>query len=238
MDTVSLEVQTALARRMPIIPVLVDDAVMPRPGELPQRLQEFSFINALKIDSGVDFNIHIGRLIEALDQILGRYTISSRADVGGHQRKIGSLPSTRVHGMVASQRSKFSRIAIIYISASVGMIWLAHYLIVIKLNLNFGYMRLATVIVSAACGFLLSWRYRCSWPSAVLISAVVAVTAVTGMVFTVAFIDRAPFVPSSIFEWQEIMEVLVLIILSTGAGNLVAAWCLLVKLRKHRRTGT
>jgi TIR domain-containing protein len=42
-DPVRIEVQTGLARGMPIIPVLIDDAVMPQPSDLPDTLDNSAF---------------------------------------------------------------------------------------------------------------------------------------------------------------------------------------------------
>jgi TIR domain len=70
-DPVRVEVQTALIQKMRILPVLIEDAIMPAPGDLPESLREFSFLNALHIDSGLDFKIHVARLIAALDQMIG-----------------------------------------------------------------------------------------------------------------------------------------------------------------------
>jgi TIR domain-containing protein len=71
-DPVRVEVQTALMPKMRILPVLIEGAIMPAPSDLPESLREFSFLNALHIDSGLDFKIHAGRLIATLDQIVGR----------------------------------------------------------------------------------------------------------------------------------------------------------------------
>src|SRR6516162_2816409 len=45
-DPVRIELETALRRRIPVIPVLVDDSRMPRPTELPESIKDFSFRNA------------------------------------------------------------------------------------------------------------------------------------------------------------------------------------------------
>jgi hypothetical protein len=45
-DPVRVEVETALARGMPVIPVLVDGARMPSPSDLPETLQPFALTSA------------------------------------------------------------------------------------------------------------------------------------------------------------------------------------------------
>jgi hypothetical protein len=69
-DPVRVEVEMALQRGMPIIPVLVNGAHMPKPEELPQPLKDFSFRNAAEVESGRDFRQHMDRLIRSIDKIL------------------------------------------------------------------------------------------------------------------------------------------------------------------------
>ena len=48
-DYVRQEIQLAFELRKRIIPVLVQGAVMPRPGELPDELRELAFQNAVSL---------------------------------------------------------------------------------------------------------------------------------------------------------------------------------------------
>jgi hypothetical protein len=66
-DPVRFEIEMALARAIPIIPVLVQGALMPAAEELPPGLRDFSFRNAITIDGGRDFHIHLDRLIRAIE---------------------------------------------------------------------------------------------------------------------------------------------------------------------------
>ena len=56
---------------VPILPVLIDGAMMPDPEQLPDSIKEFAFLNALEIESGRDFKVHIQRLFGAVAQLLG-----------------------------------------------------------------------------------------------------------------------------------------------------------------------
>jgi hypothetical protein len=69
-DPVRIEVETALKRRIPIVPILVAGANMPAPATLPVGLRELSFLNAAPLDSGRDFHQHMERLIRSMDRIL------------------------------------------------------------------------------------------------------------------------------------------------------------------------
>jgi hypothetical protein len=69
-DPVRVEIETALRKDKPLIPVLVSRAVMPHPEALPDSLQDFAYRNAIQVDSGQDFDVHVGRLIRTMEQIL------------------------------------------------------------------------------------------------------------------------------------------------------------------------
>jgi TPR repeat protein len=69
-DPVRIEIETVLLKQVPLIPVLVLRAAMPRAAQLPDTLKEFAYRHAVQIDAGQDFDIHAGRLIRAVDRIL------------------------------------------------------------------------------------------------------------------------------------------------------------------------
>lgn len=68
-DPVRVEIETALALKIRIIPVLTGGASMPQAKELPNSIQALSFRNAAPCDPGRDFNTHVERLIRATDEI-------------------------------------------------------------------------------------------------------------------------------------------------------------------------
>jgi hypothetical protein len=69
-DPVRIEVETALQRGIPTIPVLVGGAGMPKADDLPDSLKNLSFHNAAEVDSGRDFHAHMDRLIRSMDAAL------------------------------------------------------------------------------------------------------------------------------------------------------------------------
>jgi len=69
-DPVRLEIETALRKAKPLIPVLVSRAVMPHPDFLPDSLHDLVYRNAVQVDSGLDFDVHVGRLIRAIERLL------------------------------------------------------------------------------------------------------------------------------------------------------------------------
>jgi len=68
-DYVRVEVEAALSRRIPVIPLLVGGADMPEPHALPESIRDFAYRNAVAIDSGRDFDHHMNGLIRATDEI-------------------------------------------------------------------------------------------------------------------------------------------------------------------------
>src|ERR1700681_4273845 len=73
-DPVRVEVDAALRKGVPLIPVLVLRAQMPRADQLPPSLEDFAYRNAARIDAGQDFDTHMGRLIRAIDNVLQEKT--------------------------------------------------------------------------------------------------------------------------------------------------------------------
>lgn len=65
-DVVRLEIASALAQQIPIIPVLVNNTTMPQAAMLPPDVQDLAFRNALPLDSGMDFHLHVERLIRSI----------------------------------------------------------------------------------------------------------------------------------------------------------------------------
>src|SRR5262249_3824547 len=69
-DPVRIEVESALKYGSVVIPVLVADAEMPQPSELPDSLKDFSYRNAAEVDAGRDFHQHMERLIRSMEHVL------------------------------------------------------------------------------------------------------------------------------------------------------------------------
>jgi hypothetical protein len=65
-DFVAYEIRAALARNIPVIPVLVGRASMPGDQDLPEGLKGLAYRNAAEVRSGRDFHDHVGRLIRGI----------------------------------------------------------------------------------------------------------------------------------------------------------------------------
>lgn len=67
-DPVRVEIETALRKNTPLIPVLVSRGSMPRVEQLPESLRDFAYHNAVAVDTGQDFDVHMARLMRSMDR--------------------------------------------------------------------------------------------------------------------------------------------------------------------------
>jgi uncharacterized protein YecT (DUF1311 family) len=101
-DPVRIEVETALKRDIPIVPVLVRGVKMPEVGELPGSLRDFAFRHAVNVDGGRDFDHHIEGLIRSLDQFFGTRSGDSEGMVSAERRKPSFLKKYGLAGGLAA----------------------------------------------------------------------------------------------------------------------------------------
>jgi hypothetical protein len=65
-DFVRIEIESALNRDIPIIPLLVRGAAMPAEGKLPRSLQKLAYRNGIPVRADPDFHRDMDRLIETV----------------------------------------------------------------------------------------------------------------------------------------------------------------------------
>jgi hypothetical protein len=78
-DFVRLEIESALAQKKRVIPVLVNDAKMPKLTNLPESLRPFARCNAVKL-SHERFRADVGALIQSLESVLAESDAARRAE--------------------------------------------------------------------------------------------------------------------------------------------------------------
>jgi hypothetical protein len=66
-DYVRLEIETAFANRLEVLPILVEGGTMPPLADLPRSMQLVARINAMQVDSGSDFDSHMKGLYRAIE---------------------------------------------------------------------------------------------------------------------------------------------------------------------------
>jgi len=76
-DFIRLEIETALAAAVPLIPVLVDDATMPRADELPPSIVQLSHRNGFQIRLDPYFDDDMRRVISSIEHVLASPPIPS-----------------------------------------------------------------------------------------------------------------------------------------------------------------
>lgn len=75
-DYVRIEIESALKRGIPIIPVLVDEAELPSETDLPPSIQSIVFLNAAELSAGRDRHQHMERLIKGLEAIFSQKALA------------------------------------------------------------------------------------------------------------------------------------------------------------------
>lgn len=66
-DYVRIEIESALSRKIPVIPILIDEAFMPKAADLPKSIQNIVYRNATELRAGSDYRQHVDRLIRGLE---------------------------------------------------------------------------------------------------------------------------------------------------------------------------
>ena len=79
-DFVRIEIQAALDRKIPVVPVLVAKASMPNEENLPPELAELAMMNAAEMRAGADLQTHLKRLIGGLDHLLAEQEAARKAE--------------------------------------------------------------------------------------------------------------------------------------------------------------
>jgi TIR domain len=238
LDPIRIEIYTALTQNLLVVPVLVDNAQMPSPDDLPRNIKEFAYRNAMRVDSGADFPVHIGRLVAVIARSLGRE--SETAPNANAVDATTTLPSPQTRAasprdLGSPARTPLSAL-LPYFASMVILLLLAHYLIVMKLDSNPLYVLIIGIVFPASCGFLL-FRAGFGIGAAALLGLSVSLVVVAAILTLVGLIDRHQILPSNVAEWQETLEFVVSITLATAAGNLLACYLptALRRLRQFRR---
>ena len=115
-DYVRIEVESALKRNIPVIPVLIEEATMPSPADLPPSLESMSFRNAAEIRAGRDLRQHIEQLIQGLETIIkptaSGATPKNDEPSGPSEAKTPSMEKPRTQGSPAKQSDDSSTLLI------------------------------------------------------------------------------------------------------------------------------
>jgi tetratricopeptide (TPR) repeat protein len=81
-DFVRIEIESALKRNIPVIPLLVSGATMPTAEDLPDSLKELAFRNGTQIRPGPDFRVDMARLAKNLQRHFDSIRTEAGDDLG------------------------------------------------------------------------------------------------------------------------------------------------------------
>ena len=104
---------------------------------------------------------------------------------------------------------------------AIAAVLAAHYLIVVKLDLDDIYLRAAVFVIGAGFGSLTFAPLGRNLALVLLGGFAVGLLSVLGMLTVVGLIDGVSILPSGVAEWQETAEYLATIIIGTGLGATV-----------------
>jgi len=234
-DPVRDEIEAALERDLPLIPVLVDGAKMPGKADLPASLERLAFLNAPEVRTGPDFNAHMDRLIVAIDRIL---------PANPSYPPIPVLPAPQAtshhqHQAGGSRPGSWLSDLMLYLGVPLVVLLVAHHLIVNSLDLNPEYLRIIAIAVPLLFGFLRSWRSGRGTGSALAVAAALGLIAVAGMTTSEGLNSGQPIMPETRAEWRENIEYAVSIALAFMVGHALAMGLAAVmrwRLRSVKRT--
>ncbi len=91
-DFVRIELESALGRNIPVVPVLVGQALVPQPGDLPEGLRELAFRHGLAVRADPDFHHDVERLIRGINHVLSALAAGWGARRNRHSRPRRPLP--------------------------------------------------------------------------------------------------------------------------------------------------
>jgi hypothetical protein len=97
-DWVRIEVETALERGIPVVPLLIDGAALPNREQLPESLWPLLRRNALPVDSGRDFHAQLTRLVRDLQLQLGtEIPRPVAAPINANLQSMTAMPASSVN---------------------------------------------------------------------------------------------------------------------------------------------
>jgi hypothetical protein len=103
----------------------------------------------------------------------------------------------------------------------IALLLIAHYVMIIRLDVKVLYLRFVSMALPLPFGFLLFWKMRANIGAAAVIGAIVGLVAVLGMLAVVGYFDNVPVVPRDRQEWQEALEYALSIMLAVVTGYMI-----------------
>jgi hypothetical protein len=109
----------------------------------------------------------------------------------------------------------------LYVILPVLLLLLAHYLIIIGLDLRPLALRIVSIAIPLPFGFALYWQARQGLVASLVVGFIVGILAVAGMLAVVGYVDNVSAVPADRREWREAFEYAISIMLAMVTGQLL-----------------
>ncbi|MDQ6622994.1 MAG: toll/interleukin-1 receptor domain-containing protein, partial [Verrucomicrobiota bacterium] len=85
-DYVRIEIESALKRDIPVIPVLVEEALMPAAEDLPESIRPLVYRNAAELRAGRDMDSQRERLMDGLESIFAAKSPAPKEEPAIHEK--------------------------------------------------------------------------------------------------------------------------------------------------------
>jgi hypothetical protein len=213
-DPVRVEIETALERKIPILPVLVDGAKMPESTELPTEFGSFAYLNAAEVATGRDFRSHIERLIGAIDQVA----------TGNPAAATPQLISRRVQARTSHPDGEQTWLnnTVCYFAAPLIILLIAHHLVVNAYDFDVLYLQAACVAVPFSFGAALFWLGSQNTAAATAFAAALGIVADAAMTVSQSLYSGDSIMPQTRGEWWDNIDYAALVAISYIIGHLAA----------------
>lgn len=202
-DPVRVEIETALERKTPILPVLVDGAKMPDGAELPAAFGNFAYLNATEVATGRDFHNHMERLIDAINGLATGAT--------------SVPPSSR--RWAASARHNLANDLLRYFVLPLVLLLVVHHIIINAYDLNTLYLQIGCVGIPLLFGAALSRLSGRGTIAAVAFAIGLGIIGNSAMTVSQSLYSGDPIMPQTRFEWWDNIDFAAIITLSYLAGH-------------------
>jgi|SRR5580704_349546 hypothetical protein len=206
-DPVRAEIETALERKLPILPVLVDGAKMPNSSELPAEFGNFAYLNAAEVMTGRDFRSHIDRLIGAID----------RVTAGNADTATPLLISGRGQSATPARQTLLNDL-LLYLALPLVLLLVVHHIVINAYDLNTLYLQIGCVGIPLLFGAALSRLSDRSTVAAVAFAIGLGIVGDSAMTVSQSLYSGDPIMPQTRFEWWDNIDFAAIIALSYLAG--------------------
>jgi hypothetical protein len=206
-DPVRAEIETALERKLPILPVLVDGAKMPDNSELPIEFGNFAYLNAAEVMTGRDFRSHMDRLVGAIDRLAeGNAAAATPLLTSGRGQPAPSARQALLNDLLR------------YLVLPLVLLLVVHHIVVNAYDLNTLYLQIACVGIPLLFSAALSRLSSRGAIAAIAFAITLGVIGDSTMTISQSLYSGDPVMPQTRFEWWDNIDFAAIIALSYLAG--------------------